>query len=417
MDPQKESLLRWIEEDRGKLIDFLSRFIQMKSPNPPGDTREAAAHVCRFLDKHHMPYQIISPNPEMPNIVATFEGGSSGYHLVLNGHMDVFPVEEQEAWLYGPWSGAVMDGKIFGRGACDMKCGTTASIFTFHYLHRLRNHLKGRLTLTAVSDEETFGPWGARYLMEHHHPEVLGDCCLNGEPSSPYTIRFGERGLLWLSLTISTRGAHGAYTHMSQSANKIAAEIIYDLEALAEIKIQPPENIQPFLQRNRELLDQALGSGVNEIIGKLTVNIGTLHGGLKVNMIPNKCTIGVDIRLPMGTDKGKLMEQIDKILACHPNVTVQEINFTPPLWCEPETSMTGFLRANVKMLKGFEPQLTISLGGTDARLWRFRNVPAYVYGPSPHTMGACNEYVDIEEFIDVVKVHALSAYDYLTNKS
>jgi succinyl-diaminopimelate desuccinylase len=353
----------------------------------------------------------------MPNIVATFEGGSSGHHLVLNGHMDVFPVDEQEAWSYGPWSGAVIDGKIFGRGACDMKCGTTASIFTFYYLHRLCDHLKGRLTLAAVSDEETFGPWGAWYLMKHHHPEVLGDCCLNGEPSSPYTIRFGERGLLWLSLTILTRGAHGAYTHMSQSANKIAAKIIYDLEALAEIEIQPPENVRPFLRKNREVIDQALGRGANGIIEKVTVNIGTLRGGLKVNMIPSKCIMEVDIRLPVGIEKESVMLEIQKILARYPDVAVQELNFTPPIWCDPNTEMSRFIRQNVKMLKGFEPELTISLGGTDARLWRSRSVPAYVYGPSPHTMGACNEYVEIEEFVDVVKAHALSAYDYLMSET
>jgi succinyl-diaminopimelate desuccinylase len=415
MDPRKESLLRWIEEDRDKLIDFLSRFIQMKSPNPPGDTREATDFVCRFLDAHHLPYRVIAPHPETPNIVAAFENGSPGRHLVLNGHIDVFPVDEQEQWDYGPWSGAVIDGKVFGRGACDMKCGTTASIFTFYYLHRLRDQLRGRLTLTAVSDEETFGPWGARYLMEHHHPEVLGDCCLNGEPSSPYTIRFGEKGLLWLCLTVSTRGAHGAYTHISQSANKIAARVIHDLEALAEIRAQPPENVRSVLRRNPDIMDQALGKGAKDIVEKVTVNIGTVRGGLKVNMIPNKCTIEADFRLPIGVDKKTLMGEIDQTISRYPEVTVQEINFTPPIWCEPETEMSLFIRENVKMLKGFEPELTISLGGTDARLWRSRNVPAYVYGPSPINMGASNEYVEVKEFIHIVKTHVLSAYDYLSH--
>ena len=121
----------------------------------------------------------------MPNIVGSFEGATPGHHLVLNGHMDVFPADEaNERWTHGPWSGAIAEGKIYGRGVADMKAGTSASIFTYRYLHRLRERLAGRLTLTAVSDEETFGPWGARYLMEHH-PEVHGDCLLNGEPSSP----------------------------------------------------------------------------------------------------------------------------------------------------------------------------------------------------------------------------------------
>ena len=150
----------------------------------------------------------------------------------------MFPVGDGEGWTQDPWGGALVDGRIYGRGACDMKCGTTASIFTFLYLHELREELHGRLTLSTVSDEETFGPWGARYLSEHH-PEVFGDCCLNGEPSSPWTLRFGEKGPLWLEFTVRTRGAHGAYTHLSKSATAIAAQIIGDLYRLEDIR--PPE--------------------------------------------------------------------------------------------------------------------------------------------------------------------------------
>jgi succinyl-diaminopimelate desuccinylase len=111
--------------------------------------------------------------------------------------MDVFPVESESAWSQSPWGGELIDGEIYGRGSADMKCGSTASLFTFIYLSRIRHRLKGRLTLSLVSDEETFGPWGARYLSKHH-PEIFGDCCLNGEPSGMNTLRFGEKGPLWL---------------------------------------------------------------------------------------------------------------------------------------------------------------------------------------------------------------------------
>jgi succinyl-diaminopimelate desuccinylase len=202
MNTLKEQLVRWIDEDRNKIIDFLCDFVRAKSPNPPGDTTLAAAHVASFLEAHQLPFRIIAPQPTMPNIVGSFAGPTPGRHLVLNGHMDVFPVDEQhEHWTQGPWSGAIADGKVYGRGVADMKAGTSASVFTYYYLYR--EHLKGRLTLTAVSDEETFGPWGARYLMEHH-PEVHGDCLLNGEPSSPLTMRFGEKGPLWLKFTVRT---------------------------------------------------------------------------------------------------------------------------------------------------------------------------------------------------------------------
>ncbi len=410
----KETLLRWIEEDRDKLVDFLSRFVQAKSPNPPGDTTKAAAHITKFLDANNLPYRVITPRPEMPSILASFESGTPGRTLVLNGHIDVFPVGDGGGWSYDPWSGAVAEGRIYGRGVCDMKCGTTASIFTFAYLHRMRDRLKGRLTLTAVSDEETFGPWGAQYLIEHH-PEALGDCCLNGEPSSPYSIRFGEKGPLWLAFTVRTPGAHGSYTHFSPSATKIAAQLIADLEALSKIQVSPPENVNRATSQAAEAVDKAMGKGAANIIQKVTINIGTIHGGLKVNMIPGDCVIELDIRLPIGLDKARIMEEVKKIVKRYPEVSVEELNYSPPSWCDPYGEMVRYIQANVKTLKGFEPLPIVSLGGTDCRLWRYRNVPAYVYGPCPTGMGSFDEYVDIEEFVHIVRTHVLSAYDYLSH--
>src|SRR5215475_9761401 len=87
-----------------------------------------------------------------------YVAGKPGRHLALNGHIDAFPVGDGAGWTRDPWGAELVDGKIYGRGACDMKCGTTAAIFTFLYLRELRGELHGKLTLSAVSDEETFGP-------------------------------------------------------------------------------------------------------------------------------------------------------------------------------------------------------------------------------------------------------------------
>ena len=171
MESRKAKLLERIESDHDVLLEFLQGFIRCPSPNPPGDTRMAAAHIRKLLDHHGVANRVIAPQRTMPNIVATIEGGKPGRHLALNGHIDVFPVGDGSGWSQDPWGGAIVDGRIYGRGACDMKCGTTASIFTFLYLHELREELHGRLTLSAVSDEETFGPWGARYLFESHPGE------------------------------------------------------------------------------------------------------------------------------------------------------------------------------------------------------------------------------------------------------
>ncbi len=414
MGNDRETLLGWIEEDRDRIIDFLREFLRAKSPNPPGDTRDAAAVVGRFLDAQGLSFRVIAPEETMPNIVASVDGAGPGRHLVLNGHMDVFPVDAADTrWTHDPWAGELADGRIYGRGACDMKAGTTASIFTFAYLSRLAGRFKGRLTLTAVSDEETLGPWGARYLMEHL-PEVHGDCLLNGEPSGLPTIRFAEKGSLWLSMTVRTQGAHGAYTHATASATKIAAHLIGALEALTDMEVTVPDNVMRACEEGREASDRAMGAGAADIMPRVTLNIGTIRGGVKNNMIPGHCTFEADIRLPPGLEKGPVVAAVEEIVARYPEVTVEETGFNPPSYCDPYGDMVGIVQDNVEVLRGFRPTPIVSIGGTDARLWRYHGIPAYVHGPSPVGMGSFDEHVEVEDFLHIVRTHALSAYDYLT---
>src|SRR5947209_550860 len=183
MESRKAALLDRIERDRAVLLDFFRHFIRCPSPNPPGDTREAAQHIRQHLTRHGVDFRVIAPNEIMPNIVASFEAGKPGRHLALNGHIDVFPVGDGAGWTQDPWGGELVGDRIYGRGACDMKCGTTASIFTFMYLRELREELHGRLALSSVSDEETFGPYGARCLFQQH-PDDLRDCWRTGECGS-----------------------------------------------------------------------------------------------------------------------------------------------------------------------------------------------------------------------------------------
>jgi succinyl-diaminopimelate desuccinylase len=334
---------------------------------------------------------------------------------VLNGHIDVFPADEaNERWTHGgPWSGAIVAGKIYGRGVADMKAGTSASIFAYLYLSRVREHFQGRLTLTAVSDEETFGPWGARYLMEHH-PEVHGDCLLNGEPSSPLTIRFGEKGPLWLRFRVRTRGAHGAYTHLSPSATKLAARLILDLEELTALEPSVPLDVADALAGAAAVIDEAQGAGAKDIVGRVTVNVGVIQGGLKVNIVPGMCWFEADIRLPVGVARETVLARVDQILARYPEATMEEINYTAPSVCDPNHDMVAILRANARALGRPEPAPIVSLGGTDARLWRLRGIPGFVHGPFPRGMAQADEHVEIEEYLHIVRMHVLSAFDYLS---
>ena len=413
MTDGRSRLLAWIEEERDEIVGFLQGFIRERGPNPPGDTRSTCAFVKRHLDARGLTYREIAPHPEMPNLVASFEGARPGRHLVLNGHMDVFPVADDGAgWTSDPWGGELLDGRITGRGAADMKAGTTASIIAYGLLWRLRDELAGRLTLTAVSDEETFGPWGARYLMEHH-PEVHGDCLLNGEPSGPESIRFGERGPLWIEFAVRTQGAHGAYVHAAKSATKVAMALAAELESLTQLQGRMSGNVQRAIDLGRPVMDRMMGTGAGDLVCNVTLNIGTLRGGAKVNMVPSSCVFEADFRLPVGMSRAEFLPQVAAIAERYSEAAWREIGGSEPSWCDPDHEMVGIIQANVEALGRPRPTPIVSLGGTDARLWRQRGIPAYVYGPYPHGMGSYDEYVDVEEFLHVVRTHALSAFDYL----
>ncbi|MDP6707842.1 MAG: M20/M25/M40 family metallo-hydrolase [Alphaproteobacteria bacterium] len=414
VNDNKATLLDWIEADRDQLIGFLKDFVATPSPNPPGDTRAATAHITSFLEAEGLPFETVAPNGIMPNLVGNFEGGAGpGRHLVLNGHIDVFPVGDPSGWSADPWGGEIREGKLYGRGAADMKAGTTASIFTYRYLYRLRDRLRGRLTLTCVSDEETFGPWGARYLIEHR-PDVRGDALLNGEPGSPLCLRFGEKGPLWVAFTVRTDGAHGAYTHLSEGAVFKALRVIEALRAVEELEPSQPSNIAQVIAASAEAHDAAMGAGAAEIVPRVTLNIGLIEGGAKVNMVPGACRFEADFRLPIGIEKEQVLEAIEGIVANFDGIDWEEMNFTAPSWCDPDTPLAEHIRAAARKVRGHDLSPSVSLGATDARLWRYLGIPAYIYGPFPHGMGGVDEHVEIEEFLDVVKVHALAALDYLS---
>lgn len=408
----QQRLLDRVEEDREEIIAFLRGFLQAPSPNPPGDTRQATRYITEYLDSKNIAYKVVGPDSEKPNIVSTLDTEKPGRHLILNGHIDVFPVGNPEGWSHKPWGGELVDGKIYGRGACDMKTGTTASIYTYAVLNELVDEIKGKLTLTAVSDEETGGRLGAGWLVENI-PETMGDCVINGEPSSPYTIRFGEKGILWLHVTVRSKGGHGAYPHLSPNPIKIAAKLITELETLNETPVDYPPNLLNAINEGRAEAEKALGTGGADVMSRLSVNIGSITGGVKINVIPRECSFEVDLRLPPGLSREQVLPRVEAILEKYPGASYEEMRYDGPLWSPPDYEMIETMRANSRLL-GVDPKPIISLGGSDLKFWRSHKIPSYYYGPMNHGMGTVDEYVEIEELMHIVKVHLLSAYQYLT---
>lgn len=407
----RRQLLAWINEDRDETLRFVQDFVRIRSPNPPGDTRAAMAHVRGLLDRHGLPYDLHIRDATMPNLVAARTFGEGAKHLVLNGHIDVFPVESETGWSHDPWDG-VLDGVIWGRGSADMKVGTTASLLTHIYLSRLGAPLAGRLTLTIVSEEESFGPNGARHLFDVCPEAVTGTSCLNGEPSSANTVRFGEKGAIWLRITTETPGGHGAYPHVSENAIEKAFALVADLRALTDTPFQEPEAVVAALEQFRTEFDAAYGVGAADMARRITFNLGTMTGGSRVNMIASQCTFEVDFRLPNGVDVPAFKARIDALKATH-DFTYEILIENLPNWCDPDSELNRIVADEAEALTGIRPVSAVSLGNTDARLWRYRGVPGVIYGPAPRGMGSANEHVPHEEAMNVVRCHVLSAASYL----
>lgn len=407
----RQTLTSWIDDDRDSIQQFMQTLVRARSPNPPGDTREVMDLVRSYLDSLGIDYAMFNRDETMPNLVAARTFGPGDKHLVLNGHIDVFPVETSEGWSQDPWDGRV-EGTIWGRGSADMKVGTTASIMTYVYLTRLAANFAGKLTLTVVSEEESFGPNGARHLFDACPELILGTALLNGEPSGASVVRFGEKGALWLRMTVQTPGGHGAYPHLSANAIEKAFELIGDLKKLSDMEFEEPEVVVSALERSREEYDRAYGDGASDLARKVTMNIGTIAGGSRVNMIASRCSFDVDIRLPNGVDADDLLARIEGLRDRH-QFTYEVILLNRPNWTDPDHELADIVTETAAEITNIRPVPAVSLGNTDARLWRYQRIPSVVYGPSPKGMGSTNEHVPVEEALNVVRCHVLSAAAYL----
>lgn len=426
-----QALLDALAANEPAHIAFLQSLVRAPSPNPPGDTRQAAAVIQSYLTSHGLHPRIIAPQAHMPNVVADFDcSAGTGQRLILNGHLDVFPAGDGSDWDRSPWSGDVVDGRLHGRGTVDMKAGTAASVIAFAALFLYREHLKGSVGLAAVSDEETGGKYGTRWLLDHDdegreladeretRSPWAGDVMINAEPGGLGTIRFAEKGTLRLTLTVDVGpGAHGAYTHLSKSATRIAAALIEALAVVEEIGPDLDPELKAYLEREdvRAAIDECMGKGAADIAMKCTLNIGTIHGGLKVNMIPGTCVFEADIRMPLGLKAEEVMEVIHKVLNAYPEarVEVQQAASNPAAGCAHDHPMVNILARQAERVIGKRPVAIPSLGATDCKFYRYKGVPAYVFGVGPETMGAKNESVSVDEFLAVVKTHALAAWEYL----
>ncbi|KAL5040944.1 hypothetical protein BDW71DRAFT_212602 [Aspergillus fruticulosus] len=200
----------------------------------------------------------------------------------------------------------------------------------------------------------------------------------------------------------------------TKGAIRTATAFLNDvLDAVESIQPTPPREIASYLTDPEVLRagDKPMGPGTSTIIAKPTVNIGTISGGVKVNMIPDHCAFELDIRLPNeGQDPGRHTEI---------KFTKQEAASKPSSFSIIDLPIIDLMKKNAEApgVGEFRPVMIPSMGATGCKHYRYAGISANVYECSPLIMASVNESASVDEFLHVTKVHALATWDYLTGVS
>jgi acetylornithine deacetylase/succinyl-diaminopimelate desuccinylase-like protein len=398
-------------------IELCAALIRVPSENPPGDTGALAALIeAKLAVEPTIEVRRVVAKPPAVNLVARLAGARPGRRLVINGHLDTFPVGNSSGWTVDPFGGAIRDGRLYGRGAADMKAGLAAGITTALLIAKHRSALAGELVLALVGDEETGGRWGTQYLLANE-PDTVGDAMINGDAGSPEVLRFGEKGQLWIEIEARGRSHHGAHVHLGENAIERLMEALTRLAALRDFPCPIPDPIREAIRAAGPRSELVSGTGETDALQRITVNIGTIAGGSSVNLIPDRASARADIRFPPGLAVEQVLAEIRNLLSGLRDVDVRELSSSEPNWTDPAHEIVRRTMATAAAYLGRAPACNMRLGFSDSRFYRYKGIPSVVYGPVPHGMGGPDEHVTIADLKAVCYVHAMTAFDFLAGEA
>lgn len=388
--------------DPKAVVDLASDLVKIPSANPEGDMTEIATFLREDMARAGFEVEWIEPAEGRINLVATVEGAKPGPHVVMNAHLDAFPVADAETWSFDPYSGAIEDGRLLGRGANDMKAGLAAFVRIYQAAAADRENMAGKLTLMLVCDEETYGPWGALWMVDKR-PDLIGDLLLSTEPSGMGLMRTAERGMIWFRASFSGKGGHGAHPVRERNVLMRSRGFMDALEKeIADSSIEDAHFLVPAEEEGR--YDEAVGPGAMAHIRKISANFGRLDAGIKVNMQPSASVLEVDMRIPPGLVSADVLARVQS-LAEEYECDIEVMNFMEPNITASSHPIVVRFQEEVSRQANITPVCGPAPGCSDARLWRDRGIPAIGFGPYPHNMGGTDEYCDVEELEITARVH------------
>lgn len=417
MESLKRRLFAKIDDLRHELIDLCANLVKIPSDNPPGNTEKLASFIKNYLEERGLKVGQYVPIEGVVNLVSSLGDGKP--HIILNGHLDQFPGEIGEEWTHPSYSGLIIDDQLFGRGSGDMKGGLASLLFCYGLLSS--ENFPGRVTFTGTSDEETGGRWGAKWLLDNVK-QVSGDAVLNGEPSG-LTVRIGEKSRVPILLRAGGKAAHGSFAgYVGENAIMKMVRVLPLVEKLQGFSPSLRGIDLDITNRVMKGYEEQYGhesKAMSSVLKQVTVNIGTIQGGTKDNIVPAECTAEIDIRLPLGINPEEIKRIVEvTVHGVEPSITV-DWNRDPSIITEstytsPDEEIVESLIKTSRLVTGQSLSLSFTSGGTDCRFWRKIGVPAVSYGPKVYGMGGVDEHILIEDLVTTAKVHMGTILDYLS---
>jgi len=385
------------------LVAMTQAFVRLDSQTPPSDTRAAADLAAQYLSQCPNIKLTFHPS-EAPvmNLVAELDGGLPGPRTILSGHLDTYPIGHLADWTREPLGGEISDERIFGRGSADMKGAVAVLIAVLRYFAN-RGPFPGTLVLALAGDEERMGELGTQWLIDNV-PAIAGDGVLVADVGGPRAVRIGEKGMLWLDLRARGVQAHGAHVHAGHNALDRLTDALIALRAVETLAPEPTEDAINVMAAAAHVAG-ADGPDARNTMGRVTLNLGTMQGGLTANLIPSAATAGLDIRIPMGVGTARVERAVADILAHHPDVTWHVQRRYEPTWTQSDHPLVKACLEGVAQALGRPGWTDNRIGGSDSRLWRRAGFPCVALGLTPSNLGAPDESCRIDELVTLRQVY------------
>ena len=396
-------------------VELLRRLIQNQCVNDgsvdSGQEVRNADLLEGFLGGVGLQFRRFEPAPGRVSLLARLQGSDpSAPTLLLVGHTDVVPATASD-WRHDPFGGEIIDGEIWGRGALDMLSSTATMAAAIRELARRPRPSVGDVLFLAEADEESAGTWGAKWIAEHEPEALRADYALTEaagyrlplptrDGAIPIQVAIGERGLHWCRLTIRGRGGHGSEIVGARNATVIAAEVVRRLmagqppavlgdawHAFVAALDPPPELASAWLDPDRVTGQlAALGAPMStalHIITHTTIMPTTLRSGTKVNVVPDRAELELDIRTLPGHGSEEVRGFIHDALGDLADAVELAFLVEDPASTSPVSSplFEAVGRTIERLVPGSRPVPSLFLGGaTDARFLRRLGVTAYGAG-------------------------------------